>query len=746
MKKFKKLALLTTAMLATCTMALASACNNPIYVFVNTGSDAASNLSSIEENASVEESSSDSSFDSVVDSSSGSSSDGVVDSSSDSSSDSVVDSSSDSSSDSGATEEYETITIAQALELCGESGNITSERYYIRATVQSITNSQYGSMIIADETGTISVYGTYSADGSIPYGEMAEKPYKGDEVLLHCILQNYNGSKEVKNARLIEFKVNQEEVDDSNYTEMSIAEAREAEEGTLVKVDGVVAQITYAYGPKPNGVYIVDETQSIYVYDGDLAGRVEEGNTVTILAEKTYWILEDEQNNAAKHGYKGCCQLADATLVDIDEGKVDFNKEWIEESTVKEIIETPVSENITTTIYKVNALVKKVVGTGFTNYYFFDIDGETGTYTYTQCSGSDFKWLDEFDGKICTVYLSAINAKSTASGCAFRLLPIEVIDEGYTFDVSGAAEFAVKYYGVDQFANEYSADPALTLNGQVDSELLGFEGATLSYESSDTNVIYFEEVDDTIVMHCKGEGDVTVTVTGEHAGLTYFETVTIKVSMPITYETITVAEALAAELNSTVIVKGIVGPSHVNQDGFYLFGEDGSMIAVTVSSKAELVGLEIGHEVVLEATRFRKVKDGSSEFGQTCLQNAKVLVNYFGTHEYSVEKVIEGKALADLSAMAVTEDYTTNVYKITVTVVQTGNGYYTGVAVNANGASMTVYCSSSGQYEWLMAYVGQEVTLEVALCNWNCKGYKIAVLAAYVDGVKICNNLNFNVN
>ena len=49
------------------------------------------------------------------------------------------------------------ITIAEALELCGDEGNITNERYYIRATVVSITNAAYGAMVIADETGEIPV-------------------------------------------------------------------------------------------------------------------------------------------------------------------------------------------------------------------------------------------------------------------------------------------------------------------------------------------------------------------------------------------------------------------------------------------------------------------------------------------------------------------------------------------------------------------------------------------------------------
>lgn len=125
------------------------------------------------------------------------------------------------------------------------------------------------------------------------------------------------------------------------------------------------------------------------------------------------------------------------------------------DSTVKEMIDTPFSENVTTTIFKVNALVKKVDGHNFVNYYFYDIDGTTGSYTYTQCNGNDFDWLDEFDGKICTVYLSAMNAKASRSGCVWRFLPIEVKDEGYTFDLNKSAEFAVKYFGINQFFAAY---------------------------------------------------------------------------------------------------------------------------------------------------------------------------------------------------------------------------------------------------------------------------------------------------
>ncbi len=647
---------------------------------------------------------------------------------------------------SGETDEIETITIAEALELCGEAGNVTTERYYIRATVKSITNPEYGAMIIEDETGSISVYGTYSEDGSITFKDMEEKPEKGDVVLLHCILQNYNGTKEVKNARLIEFSKGV--FDETKYTEMSIAEAREAEEEELVKVSGVVAQITYANGKVPSGVYLVDETQCIYVYDRDLAGRVEVGNEVTVCASKTYWVLEKEQAAASKHGYMGCCQLEDAHVISLDDSKQAYDKSWIEESTVKDMLETPVSENITTTIFKVNALVEKRVGTGFTNYYFFDIDGETGSYTYTQCNGGDFAWVDEFSGKICTVYLSIINAKSADTGCNYRFLPIEIIDEGYEFDIANAPKFAVEYYGVKPIEAVYTGDPALSLSTQVSSLLLGFEGAQLSYESDNTDVVYFDtETPGEVIMHCGEVGTAEVTVKGTYGDYEYEETVTVKVEKPVSYDSITVAEAIDSEVDTEVTVKGIVGPSVVNKNGFYLFGEDGSMIAVLVDSTDYFVGLEIGHEVVLKGMRERYVKDDSSAIaGQTCIVNAEILVNNYGSHEYSTAQFVTDKTLADFYKLDKTVDYSTTVFVVEGVVNVEQAQYYTKLNLQSEDGSTTVtlYCSGAGQYDWLQEFAGEVITLELAACNWNDKNFWAGcALAVRTEDGKVFNELNF---
>lgn len=638
-------------------------------------------------------------------------------------------------------EQYEIITIAQALELCGEDGNVTEERYYLVGTIVSIDNANYGAMTITDGTDSISVYGTYSADGAINYSQLEEKPYKGDKVLLHCILQNYNGTKEVKNARLIDFEVVKQEIDESAYTEGSVSDARAAAKGAKVKVDGVVARITYANGMIPSGFYLVDETASIYVYDSELAARVKEGNKITMLGTKDYWILSDEQSNADKFGYDGCNQLTEAVLVDNDNGTNEFDKSWIAETTVKAIMDTPVSELNTTLIYKVNALVKKAPGNGFTNYYIDDLDGTTGSYVYTQCNGSDFGWLDAFDGKICTVYLAVINAKSSASGCVYRFTPILVKDESFDVATVDKAKFAVEYVGLGQFLKSYSGNPALKLETTVSSDLLNFKDATLSYKSSDPSVISI----DGNVMNCHKSGSATITVTGSYGGKSYSGSVKITVDIPEPpkEDYPTVSDAIAAAVGDTVKVKGIVGPSLVNKVGFYLIDDTGVIAVLTDADTMST--LKPGQEVVLEALRHINTKGGAGYHGQTCLKDAKVVVNNYGSHKYADNTFVTGKTLADFYSLDVAKDYSTTVFVVKAEVMVQETSFYTNIKLKSGDTVVNLYCSSAKQYSWLQAYAGQEITVELAACNWNDKSFYAGCVLAVVnaDGSKTINELNF---
>lgn len=643
---------------------------------------------------------------------------------------------------------YEIITIAEALEIAKEAGfDGTADRYYIRGKIDTISNVSYGEMTISDETGSIYVYGTYSYDGELRFPEIDETPVKGDEVLLHCVLSTYNDEPQVKNARLIDFKpADKEDIDASKYTEMTIAEAREADLGALVKVTGVVARITYANGMKPAGIYLVDGTNSIYVYDGDIAGQVKIGNRITVLGSKDMWILDTETNNAQKFGYEGCCQISDATLYENDKAENEIDFTWCEEKSVKDILETPVTENVTTTIYKTTALVKKVPGSGFTNYYFFDLDGETGAYTYTQCNGSDFAWLDEFDGKICTVYLSPMNAKSTATDCYFRFLPVAVYDEGFVFDVAKAPQHVVEYYGVGQFLSEYTGNPLAELSTSVSSPLLGFDNVELSYTSDNENVVYFTtETPGTVVLNCKGKGTANVTITATHNGNSYSETVSITVSVSEEIEADKVIDAIGAENNTSVTVVGIVGPSLVNQTGFYLIDETGA-IAVRVNASA-FEGLEIGQKIVVTGTR-SITKEGG---GQICIDNAEIVANYYGKVDYSTESFIKNMTIEEIKAIQDSPEATTNVFVVTAVVQKTSKqqGSYTNVTFNVGG--ILLYTSSAKQYSWIESFFAEgeteaTLTIELALCDWNAKGLKGCVLAVYTENGEVYNTLNFTAN
>ena len=637
-----------------------------------------------------------------------------------------------------------TITIEKALEIAGYVGE--DVRFYITATVQSIKNPAYGEMYIEDETGEIYVYGCYNEDGSIGYAAMEDKPYKGDTVTLYVVINVYNGTPQIKNARIISFTHNEIEFNENDYAELTIDAAREAADGTLVKVNGVVARITYASGMVPSGFYLVDGTNSIYVYDGNTASRVAIGNTVTVYGEKEHWILEKEQESAAKHGYNGCNQITNVINFESDNGTTDFDKSWITESTVKEILNTPVTTDITTTIYKVNALISRSEGASFINYYINDLDGVTGSYTYTQANGGDFAWLDQFDGKICTVYLSVLNAKSSPNDCIWRFIPVAVEYEGYTLDSKDVPDFVFEYHVKDNFNSNYTADPELTFTNVVSSDLLGFEGVTITYTSSNEEIAKFTVTDEGVLFNLLAYGDVTVTVTityGDYVGnyninLTYTE--------PVQYDFITVEQAIVAEEDSTIIVKGIVGPSLVNKVGFYLMGEN-ALIAVITDSDT-MATLSIGNEIIITGKRETYSNGAATHFGQSSIVDAVVLVNNLGNHEFNDDYFIEADTIQDLPVKNITVDHTTEVYVIELKFEFYDGGRYTSLTVtDKNGTALKLYMSGANQYSWMSEYYGDYITVEVAPCNWNNKTdeYRGCVLAIVLeDGSKIYNTLNFN--
>ena len=206
----------------------------------------------------------------------------------------------------------------------------------------------------------------------------------------------------------------------------------------------------------------------------------------------------------------------------------------------------------------------------------------------------------------------------------------------------------------------------------------------------------------------------------------------------------TVADIIATGVGETVTVKGIVGPSLVNRSGFYLIDETGVIAIITDADTLAL--LSIGDEVVLEGVRHINTKGGTNYYGQTCINDAKLISNNYGGHEYSTAAFKGEISVADFYNLDVTMDYTTSVFMMKATVTVEETAYYTNIFLSDGTTKVRLYSSSASQYNWLKAFAGQEVTVEIAACNWNDKNYYTGCVLAVVheDGTKTLNTLNFN--
>lgn len=649
---------------------------------------------------------------------------------------------------------YEHISISEARTLATEAGEAgTAIEYTIVGVVVTVSNATYGEMTVSDSTGNLYVYGSMAPDGTY-YDSMTAKPVSGDEIVLKGVLKTYKGEPQMgtkdKKAIIVDWKTVEVEIDEKEYVSCTIEQARNAEKNAKLRFDGIVSAITYANGRIPSGVILIDETSSIYVYDRDIAQQVSVGNKIEVAGTKTYWILEDEQKHAATHGYIGACQVEDAILVSNDKQTNAFNKSWIEETTVKKLLNTEFDQNITSLVFKSIAYVKKAQNTGFVNYYIDDLDGSTGSYVYTQCNGSDFSWMDKYDGKVCEVYYTAINAKSSASGCNYRLLPIEInAITNFSYPAASVPSFAIEYGVIDLFKNRvFGADPALELPGSYSNDIIGVDDVKISYSVSNDKVASVTKTEDGYVLNLSSAGSCVVTITATFGTYTDTKEVTVELTQTTKIETPTAAEIIAKTDGEKVKLRGVVISSLVNQTGFYL-GDKTGMIAVR-STKEIVSQLKPGDEIVVEGTKKHVKKDpaATTYVGQCVIDDAVVLANYYGNNKYATDYFITDKTIKDLHDLDVTVDYTNNVYVLQATVSVIKSQYYSQIKLKgADGTELSLYCSGAGQYSWLSNYADQTVTLELAVCNWNAKSYYTGcVISVTVDGVKTVNSLNFENN
>jgi hypothetical protein len=244
-------------------------------------------------------------------------------------------------------------------------------------------------------------------------------------------------------------------------------------------------------------------------------------------------------------------------------------------------------------------------------------------------------------------------------------------------------------------------------------------------------------------------GTAVITVTATYDGVTKSEQITLEYKAAQTFDYITVADVLAADNDTVVTVIGIVGPSLVNQTGFYLF--DGSKFIAVTTTADIMATVELGQEVILTGTKVRRVKTNDAGepydcYGQTHIKDAVILANNYGSHTYTTEEFVTDLTIEQFSSLDKTVDYSTTAYLLEAKVFI--QGYNVKLQSLDGSISVNLYSSGAGQYAFLQQYNGQVITVEIAACNWNSKTYWACCVLAVVheDGTKTYNTLNFDTN
>ncbi len=600
------------------------------------------------------------------------------------------------------------------------------KEYTVRGEIKSFQSYYYGQLTLTDGTNDLPVYGCYAlaADGSqIYFDDMEYIPVVGDTITVKGVLKTYKGEAELGKS-VIE-KIEQAErkpVDTTGYTEMSIKDMRSAAVGTKVKISGVVAKKTHTQKMNYNGFLIVDETGSTFVYGGATTVQVKEGNLVTVIGEVDHFIASSEVSAAEKIGYQGAIQVSNVSLVSNDNEKHEFSKEGIKDTTVKSILDVDVKdENITGNIYHVNAIINKSETDSILNYYIDDLDNKTGSYVYTANNNSDFSYLEEYVGKVVDLYVSPINCKSTSTGAIYRFVPVSIsaLDD-YEFDMNLAPKFVMDYIALPQFETTYAGDPNMEVVTSYSSDLVHMSEVKVSYTSSNTDLAYFEEKDGKTYFHINKVADTTsnIVIVAKYGDVSVSESVTVKYEN-VADGAISVKDAIDTEVGTEIKVRGIVAAKTTAKIGIYLIDETGVMSCL-LSGDKELDKLNNGDEVVLSGKRnvFKEhqiILDGSTVLGVLSTGNTYSTASF---EEKTIPQIVEGYTDADTAKV-----YNTSAYVFKKMGQYPQIYFYENEAASTSeeSISLVMFTSNSSHYAFLEEFVGKQVTMEVAVVNWNNK-------------------------
>lgn len=209
----------------------------------------------------------------------------------------------------------------------------------------------------------------------------------------------------------------------------SISEARTKEVGETVTIQAIVARLTYKSSLTKQGMFLVDETGTLFVYNDSATqanlASVQEGNKVVVTGTIAHYIKDD--TIATTINYTGNLQLSNVTVDNLDTNIYDIPTAPIINGSVEDILATPVTTNISSNIYKMTVVVSKVSTQYYTNYYLNSTTSSSQILLYSQNSGHDYEWLDSYLGSQIQMYVGIQELNLKATGSAWRVCAVAII-------------------------------------------------------------------------------------------------------------------------------------------------------------------------------------------------------------------------------------------------------------------------------------------------------------------------------
>jgi len=530
---------------------------------------------------------------------------------------------------------------------------------------------------------------------------------------------------------------------------VAISSLRSLEVGQEATIRGVVVNHNYTGQSTPYivGFWLADETGSVYIYGETTANAVAKGNIVTLSGTKGYYIPSTDAGSALAVGYLGMLQLMNPTILDLDESINSIPEEAINDLTIAEINDIPLTTDITGNIYRVQGRYRRYDETSYVNYGVDDLNRVDSLLAYTQCNGKDYFWTDPYEND--TVEMLIIVSLGKPSVDKWRMNPVSFISDEITVTSLQESQYGAQR-ALDEVGDSFDVDTQI--NVTIDDPLL--TGLIRSFTSSSDKITISQSAGNNVLaISAAVVGTFELTARADYDGTFATVSKTITILEPSEFDTISLLEARNQIDGTVVTIEAIVArvtyKSSMVKQGLFLVDETASLFAYNGSAtQANIANVEHGNKVVLTGTithYIKSVDNATLENYLGDLQLTDVTVDNLDTNIYAIpNEAIITSTIEDIATTLPASNISSNLYYVSALVVKNVSAYATSydlVGLSDATKKLPLYSQNSGSdFAWLDEYANQEVYIYVGIQNLNLKssnsnwrGLPIQVLGLVAD-------------